>query len=685
MQISLKWINELIDITEIRLEELIKKLTLGGFEVEEIIQMPNNITLDISATANRSDSLTIQGFASEIGALLNQPIRSKKYVEKNSNWSKNFEASSYKFFDNSNCQTFFIVKIENLTNLTSPNWLQQKLIYSGFTPENNLYDFQTYVQLETGYPFELYDLDKIGLKSYTQDFTLSLSNLEKIQKVYINSISIGVAGISASDSVRCSNDTRNVLLEGSIFKAASVRQRSRLVGVRTDRSARYEKSIKDTYLTNACYRLISLLRIKNPNLYCRLHTNSRVEQPQSLMVKLRYDIIKEVLGPIKRKSSKLSCYILPQQITKYLTRLNFKQSYNSTTQTWDVSIPSMRSDDITEEIDLVEEVGRLHGFDNFLTQLPQLKCVGVEDTSYKARKKLTQILLNIGLTECVHYSLVNLERQSENMVTLINPLLSEYSNLRLSLLPNLIQTLKNNLNQGNTTIESFEYGHIFAKDSSSLITEKEVVAGLFGGTKMKSTWSTSARSINWFEAKGRLEQVFKKLNFSVYWKSADSSQHLSLFHPYRTSQLLVNGDTAVGLFGQISPILAKRLELPASVYLFELDFEIIKKSILRTTMVMSKKYPSYPKIVKDLSIIVSNKLSFDEIAKILYINGGNFLTEVNLVDEYKGESIPDFHTSLCLQFVFQSNEQTLQSQYVEKVLSTLKVILVTRFNAVIRD
>ena len=681
MEISLKWVNELINIEILQLEKVVEKLTLGGFEVEEIIEKQidtkTQITLDISATANRSDSLSIHGISAEISALLNQPLKAEKYRVKESNWVNVFKGSAQNLSKNSYCQLFFAVIIENITDVIPPKWLKQKLSYSGVVPKNDLQDFQTYIQLETGYPFELYDFEKISLKSGTQDFSIRLADEGNIKKIFVNNVPISIAGIKPTDDVRCSPTTTKILLEGSVFKAASIRSQSRLVGVRTDRSARYEKSLKDSNSLEACYRLISLLRVANPNLRCKLHTNSSVETSKYSPIVLNYRVIKEVLGPVKEPLSNGPQFILPQQVTEYLTRLKFKQKYDSISQTWKVTIPDVRSTDIIKEIDIVEEVGRLHGFNHFLTQLPQIRRVGIEDPSYKIRKKLTACFLSLGLTECVHYSLVNPQTQKEAGVSLVNPLMSEYSNLRASLLPNLIQTTVNNLKQGNQTIDGFEYGHVFSTNSSTFIHEKEVVAGIFGGTKIKS--------ITWFEAKGRLEQFFEQLKVLVFWKTYNPANQSTILHPYRTTILSLNKNTDLGIFGQINPILAKELNLSSDTYLFELDFEIMKKSLLQSTMIISGDYSLYPKIVKDLSFIVSNDITFETIQETLYLNGSKFLTEVSLLDQYKGPLIPAFHSSLCLQFVFQSDKQTLQNKQVDNIIQNLKEILISKFNVVIRD
>jgi phenylalanyl-tRNA synthetase beta chain len=293
MQTSLKWINELVNIETVNLDYLIEKLTLGGFEVEEIFELNINnqqeIALDISATANRSDSLSIQGIANEIVALLDKSIKPANYSIPDLSWKSNIENLSETIENEQNCSTFITMTVENLNDVTVPKWIKNKLISSGVTPTNNLLDFQNYILLETGYPFEFYDLDKIYSALNNSKFHLTISTAnnkekfiasndinyslnESISLLKANDLSIGIAGIIPQKDFSYSNNTKSLLIEGSIFNSTTIRQQSRILGLRTDRSARYEKSLKNTNLLESFYKLIYLLRISNPNLVCKLHT-----------------------------------------------------------------------------------------------------------------------------------------------------------------------------------------------------------------------------------------------------------------------------------------------------------------------------------------------------------------------------------------------------------------------------
>ena len=708
MQLPLEWIKELIDIETVELDELIKRLTLGGFEVEEIFEVKINkkkqTVLDISATANRSDSLSIQGISLEIASLLDKPINQLAYTQKLGDWKQKIFSKVEPISSELGCSTFLAIEVQNIYDLTVPSWIQEKLISSGITPTNNLIDFQTYILLETGYPFAFYDLDKIHRKTgstnlnfsvekatFNQEFLASNSITYKLHDfnliIKANDYPIGISGIIESEEFVFSENTTSLLIEASIFNAAKIRQQSRYLGLRTDRSARYEKSLKQTYLIESLYRLISLLGIKNPNIRCRVKTFLQENEPPLKVLKLNYSTIKEILGPINQINTTVSSFILPEKVSEYLRRLNFKFYYHDSQLNWDVQIPQLRSDDITREIDLIEEVGRLHGFNHFLTTLPKIAKIGTEDLSYQTRKKITSCLLNLGLNEIIHYSLIG-ENQSinnEKEIYLINPLLSDYKNLRSSLLPPLVQTITENLKQSNRIIEGFEYGHVFSGSIPDNFKEIEHVAGIFGGTKKKLSWSESEKALTWFEAKGKIEQLFKQLNVEIYWKMESESLATDLFHPYRTAELYLLTDENVGKFGQIHPAYASRHGLSSEIYLFEFNLKVIQDQIQKNKLPLFQEYSLYPRIIKDLSFIISKDISFSKLKNILYLNGTKFLSKINLIDEYHGSSIPDHCTSVCIQLIFQSNEKTLENKEIENIINNLQSVLTNSFNAIIRE
>lgn len=703
MYTSLEWLNQLVNAKTIKLESLINKLTLGGFEVEEILKLNINnrdqTILDISATANRADSLSIKGIAKEITALLDQSTLKSSYSHSNLKYKQTFLDTFSSINSETDYSTFLTISIENLTDFTIPKWLNHKLKCSKVEPSNTLLDFQTYVLLETGYPFEFYDLDKIETFLQTSEFNLHLKTPTTTTEIVAtngikyelnsdvlvleaNDYTLGIGGISPNREVMYTTSTRRLLVEGSIFASKKIRQQSRSLGLRTDRSARYEKGLNNSYFIDALIRLIQLLRITNPQLICKIHTSSEVEQVPSPRITLNYKNVIEILGPVQQNESRELGYILPNQIGGYLQRLNFDFTFNEQKLEWIVTIPKARIDDLEREIDLIEEIGRLHGFNNFITNLPHVENIGKEDFSYQIRKKLTHCLINEGLNELVQYSLVH--ETKENTISIINPLTMDCSTLRTTLLTNLIEIVSNNLKQNNGILEGFEYGHVFSGDLKSQYVEKEMVAGIFGGMKFKRQWDQTLQTMTWFEGKGKIEDLFRKLDIPIFWKSPILNNYKTLLHPYRTAELWISDVQYLGVFGQVHPALAKTSNVPTDIFLFEFNLDLIKEKFYSKRLALYEPYGTYPKMTKDLSFVIDRSVTFGQIQQTLLNNKSKYLKTVCLLDEYKGTALLDNQTSLCIQLTFQSMEKTLVTKEIDEIVNELQSVLENKYNVTIR-
>ena len=274
---------------------------------------------------------------------------------------------------------------------------------------------------------------------------------------------------------------------------------------------------------------------------------------------------------------------------------------------------------------------------------------------------------------------------TNNKIQLIYPLLADCSNLRITLLPNLIETVKDNLKQRNIPIEGFESGHVFSGNIETSFEEKEHVAVIFQVNKTKFEVSEMNNIFIWLEAKGKMEQLFKQLNLLIYWQTRPIWVQDNIFHPYQSGDVYLTNGEKLGTFGQLHPLLANRLTLPEKIYLFEFDMNIIQSQIQKNKLAMYKEYSLYPKIKKDLSFIIKQDIPFDKLKEVLYLNGTQFLSEVNLLYEYRGQSIPENYTSLCLQLIFQSNKKTLQNKDIENIITNLQLVLKDKFDAEIRN
>jgi len=709
MLIPISWITELLDIREFSLNQVIEKLTLAGFEVEEIINLiifqDEEIVLDISATANRSDSLSICGIVEEISALIDQPKLTFAYNKNNSIFYNHIEDSFKIESENllNDCSLFSNIIVTNITEKSSPRWLQKKLIACGLTVENNLLDLQNYILLETGYPFEFYDLEKICCGDQTDQLTINLKNLEDQTKftgtnnieytlnaetpvIVVNNKTISVAGIISNQDYQYTQQTKDLLIEGTIFGSKKIRQLSRKLGLRTNRSARYEKSLNPSNYTDAIYRLLSLLKMYDKDINIKFHSATRTVQPKQKTIELNYDRITEILGSINALNSEKPKVLNPNLISKYLERLNFQIQFDNTHLKWQVIIPQTRIEDITREIDVIEEIARLHGFNNFTSALPPIPQIGKQDSSYQIRKKVTSCFLSEGLNELILYSLT--KEKFNNSIEIVNPLLQDCSCLQQTLLFNLLTVANDNIKQANLPLEGFEFGHVFYKSKKNTYKEKEFISGIFGGKQTKKNWSDKHALLSWFEAKGKLDNVFTKLNVNTKWNqkyfSSSDNIYEKIFHPHRTAEITTLDNEILGIFGQIHPLVAKNLSLPTMTYLFEFDCYFLNKQIESNSLILYKNYSLYPKIVKDISFIVNEKISYNDIAEIIQKNGSEFLSSITLMDKYKNKEMDSHSHSLCIQLTFQSDKTTLLTSEVGEIVTNITIILEKEFKATFR-
>ena len=202
--------------------------------------------------------------------------------------------------------------------------------------------------------------------------------------------------------------------------------------------------------------------------------------------------------------------------------------------------------------------------------------------------------------------------------------------------------------------------------------------------KKKDNWDQPGKPLSWFEGKGRISELFNKLNFTVSWKASTLDKYQTLLHPYRTAELILPNDKCLGVFGQIHPILAKKYNVPADIFLFEFNLDFIKTEFQDRKLALYQPYSTYPKITKDLSFVVDQTVSFNEIENTLLQNGSEYLTKIELLDEYRGDSIPEHQTSLCIQLTFQSSQKTLVTKEIDEILKHFQMVLETEYNVDIR-
>ena len=711
MQISINWLNQLVNSEKININTLSDKLTLAGFEVEDILNLnifdKDDTVFDIASTANRADTLNMLGFRTEISALLdgiqeniNTTLNESIQLEKINYINSGTEFNTTNSFES--CTNLIGTKISNIQVGDSPIWLKRRLLGSGMEPQNNILDIATYVMLEWGQPFHIYDSNKLEKLTNNANLNLSVRNARTDEQfvdinnlkynlsqtnlvVCVDDTPISLAGIIGSKDTEVDNKTTSIFIEGAIFDSKKVRQSSRAIGLRNESSSRFEKTLNSELLPISYKRLIKLIKVicldPSVKVSADKYTIYRFASLSTDLkqITLAHSCVNQILGPTKNGGSE---FLTSSEIENCFRKLKFNFSQKQSVEgTWSVDIPSYRINDLFDPIDLIEEIGRIYGFNNFLSILPNPSKIGLISGKEIFKRKLRQSLINLGLKEVVQYSLTDLS-DSKNQVEIINPLLKDYSSLRISLIPSLIKSYTTNIKATGTSLQGFEIGRVFKKTNNQL-KEFEYISGIFSKELYRNNWQLNIndKEFNWFDAKGLLQEVFEKLDLAIEWQLPETEIENDLFQLNRTSELYLNGEK-VGVFSQLHPRVALKNEILLDTFLFELDLNCLSSK--QNKDVVFANYFDYPTIVKDIAFSVPVTTTFMSIKETIKKSSGDLLDSISLIDEYKGKQVDEGSKSLTIKLIFKSSQRTLTNTEIDQLVLNINQQLNEDLAAVLR-
>ncbi len=669
-----------------------------GQDVRPLLGL-DDVILDVTSTANRADALSMVGLAREVAAITGEPLQLP--LTDAPGLTKPGAGPTIHLTDEKACPIYIGTVLEQVAIGPSPQWLQQRLLASGTRPINNIVDITNYVLLEWGQPLHAFDRERLLLTGEGQALTLgvrygkageTLTTLDSQRRqlqpetllITANDQPVALAGVMGGEDTEVHDGTQAVVLEAAYFDGAVIRRSARGQGLRTEASARYERGVNPAELELACNRALALMQ-ELAGAQVITQTTGRTSLGEALperVLTLRLAKVSQVLGPVTNLGDTPEA--LPSETVKQmLTTLGCKVTQTEQPQVWQVKVPAYRYRDLEREIDLIEEIARLYGYNHFADTLPSKSPGGYLSVEALLTRKLRESFRGAGLTELMHYSLT--KPASERRVTLANPLFPEYSALREDLIDGLIEAFEFNLNQGNGPLNGFEMGQIFWKDESG-IHESAAVGGILGGDPQSTQWMTSGREqpMTWFEAKGTLAAVFQKLGLTVDYRPDDSDPRL---HPGRTASLWMRGKTRLGQFGQLHPQLRQDRQLPEAVYLFQLDMAVLETCLVPMLQkaVKFQPYSPFPASDRDLAFYAPLDVPVSSLAAAMRKAGGKLLESVELFDEYRGENVPEGERSLAFRLVYRSPEQTLTDEQVDPVHQKVRANLEKQFQVTLRS
>lgn len=667
-----------------------------GQDVRPLLGL-DDVILDVTSTANRADALSMVGIAREVaaitGATLRLPITPSPAI------ASSDADPVIVLTDEKACPVYIGTVLDNIVLGPSPQWLQQRLVAAGTRPINNVVDITNFVLLEWGQPLHAFDRDRLlatgdsltlGVRYAQSGETLVTLDSQPRQLqpetllITANDQPVALAGVMGGEATEVHDGTQAILLEAAFFDAAAIRKSARSQGLRTEASARYERGVNPAELGLACDRALQLLQeLAGATVVAQTVSTTALGAtiPERVLT-LRLNRVTQLLGQVVNLGNSPQA-LPPATIQQLLETLGCQVASTDDAGVWAVTVPAYRYRDLEREIDLIEEIARLYGYNHFADTLPLRAVGGYLSVEAALRRRLREALRAAGLTELLHYSLT--KPISDRQVTLANPLFPEYSALRQDLVDGLIDAYAFNLNQGNGPLNGFEIGHIFWQDENG-IHEAEAVGGIVGGDGRSSQWVTSGQDqpLTWYDAKGILEGVFSRLGLAVDYRSDSADPR---FHPGRTASLWVRGRLELGRFGQLHPQLRQQRQLPAEVYVFQLNWSALATCLVPGLQKSVKfaAYSTFPASDRDLAFYAPLAVPVADLTTAMTKAGGKLLESVDLFDEYRGESVPDGQRSLAFRLVYRSPDQTLTDDAVDPVHQKVRAALEKQFGVTLRS
>ncbi len=651
-----------------------------GSDVQDVLGFEKDTVIDIAPTANRGDEMSVLGVARELSAIFNKPLKFNP-IECIKDLSTNeFEVE---IIDKDVCKYYSVGILKDIKIKPSPDWMQKRLIASGVRAINNVVDITNYVMLEYGTPLHAFDFDKLNgylcvRRAKEGEKLVTLDSVERTlttDTVLIATKEQGVClgGVFGGENSEINNNTKNIALEAAYFTPVANRKSSHSVGYRSDACARYERGVDIEAIKPALMRAMQLLtEYADAKVEGVVETGKNKLEP--VEITLRFPQIKRILG----------CSIEPQRCITILENLGFEKLGGNETAA-KFLVPSFRAYDVTREIDLIEEIARINGYDKIAPTLPNKTQTPVITLEEKVLKQIHNLMRASGLNEIITSSLIGkslfdkymVPFNEETSVRVKNAASEEFSVLRQTLMPSVLNCMKMNFDNGQKTFWAYEIGKTYkvageCNEKDTGIKETNVLAGILTGNTENSKWQNVAET-DFYTIKGIFEHLFAELGVERRIKLSTYGE-LDYTHPYRTAAIMLLGKKPeiIGYFGQIHPILKDKLKLNQEAFLFELDLDSIISAI-KETVPRFKHLAQFPEVKRDLAFIINDKVSFEEIQKVIKSSvQQNIFKGSEIFDVYQGEHVDEGYKSLAFRIKMQDENATLTDEIIEKQMQSVR-------------
>ena len=657
-----------------------------GQDVKDVLGFEKDTVLDVAPTANRGDQMSVIGVARELSSLFNTPLKFNP-IE----CTKDLSTDKFKveIKDKTVCKYYSIALLKNIKTKPSPDWMKKRLLASGVRSINNVVDITNYVMLEYGCPLHAFDADKLDgylcvRRAEDGEKLITLDEVERTlttDSVLIATRDKGVClgGVFGGANSEIDDNTTSIALEAAYFTPATNRKSARSAGYRSEASARFERGIDIEAVKPALMRAMQLLVE-----YADAEVVGVVEDGENKLepieITLRYAQIKRILG----------CEIAPERCINILENLGFKKLGGNDAAA-KFLVPSFRAYDVTREIDLIEEIARINGYDKISPTLPSKAQTPTITLEEKVINKVNEIMLSAGLNEIQTSSLIGkplldkfkITYDDENAVKVLNAASEDYAMLRQTLAASVLNCMKYNFDNGQKNFWAYEIGKTYIKtvpadEKSTGVKETRVLEGVLTGEVQNSKWQIKT-TVDFYTVKGILENLFKELDVLrrikiVPIEKTDLINTHKALHPYRTAVIMLLGKRPlpIGYFGQVHPTLIDKLKLNQNAFLFKVDLTeligAVKESVPRF-----KHIPQYPEVRRDIAFIINDEVSFDDIQKVIKSSvKQNIFKGSEIFDVYQGEHVEDGFKSVAFRIKMQDENATLTDEIIEQQMTSVR-------------
>lgn len=652
-----------------------------GTCIREYLNLDDKV-IDVDLTPNRGDCLSISGLAREVGVLNKAPVT---FVADNAIAATIDAIFPVELKDAADCPRYVGRVIRGINpQAETPLWMKQKLERSGVRSIDPVVDVTNYILLELGQPMHAFDLDKLSgdivVRRAEQGEKLTLLDGQEIE---LNADTLAItdangpvamAGIMGGEPTSVTAETQNIFLESAFFNPISIAGRARSYGLHTDSSHRFERGVDWQLQSKAINRATELLlEIVGGEAGPAVETVDTDELPADRQVFLRHSKVNAMLA-----------FEMPAaEIEEILTRLGLVVEQTSTEGEWHVSVPSYRFD-IAIEVDLIEELARVYGYNNLPVRTPTASMpIKANDETKVTIQNVRRALIARGYQEAITYSFIEagLQKQFDDQyegIALANPISAEMAVMRTTIWPGLVKALQYNQNRQQARVRLFESGQRFLPTSGDEIVQENVVAGLLAGARDPEGWNAGKDQVDFFDIKGDLESLLA-LGGAETEFSFVADRHVAL-HPGQTARIERN-DEKVGFIGALHPNLVKELGLNGAVYLFEINQAALTQGKLPRYQEISK----FPESRRDLALIVDEGVAFDSVRQLAEKEAGEFVKEVTLFDVYQGQGIEKGRKSLAVGLTWQHPSRTLNDEEINSATSAVVSALASEFGASLRE